>query len=59
MSHEICINAYADTFTVHEDKEVTISYEAGHHNDVLLEIDLILTVDMLRHIVAETSSDHD
>ena len=59
MSHEFHISGYADSFTVHDDKEVSIKYEAGHHRDVLLEIELILTADMLRDIVAETSSVHE
>ena len=59
MSQEITITDYADTFTVHSDREVSINFSAGHRKDVLLEIELIITTDMLRDIVAETSSVHD
>lgn len=59
MSHEITITDYADTFTVHGDKDVSISFSAGHRKDVLIEVELIITADMLRDIVAETSSVHD
>ena len=63
MSQHIEIGGEADGFTVSTDysgeKCVIIDFSEGHRKEVLVEVSLIINADMLRDIVAETSSVHD